>query len=292
MTDTEQKYYQLLHRVEKLGSVHSQNVVAFSGGVDSSLVVHAVHAVFPANSKACLGISSSLSEEQHRIARTVAHHIGIQLIEQRTDEGLNTDYIANTGTSCYYCKTELYAKLRKIHASISEQFSDERIVIFNGTNADDVHDPTRLGLKAADEFNIASPLITFTKQAVRELARFAGLPNWNYAAAPCLRSRLQFGVQATADNLRRVEEAEAFVRSLAELTPAQNLRVRHLDQDVARIDADEEAFLKIALHYSEIDNYLRELGYSSVTHQQFESGSLSGSHENIFRNDKKIKNTL
>ena len=105
---------ELMARVLASGSKKGLNVVAFSGGVDSSLVAQLVHRAFPSNSRACIGVSSSLPKAQLELARDVAHHIGIPLREVRTAEGDDPDYIANRGASCFHCKSHLYTALRTI----------------------------------------------------------------------------------------------------------------------------------------------------------------------------------
>lgn len=143
------------------------HVVAFSGGVDSSVVAAGVFQLFPENSIACLGISPSLSSIQRELAHRIARENQFQLEEIQTQEGQDRDYVANAGQSCYVCKTNLYR--RTISSFCTEQYP-ENTVVFNGTNADDRLDPTRLGLIAAEEFHVISPLQDCTKAQVREVS--------------------------------------------------------------------------------------------------------------------------
>ncbi|GJP47004.1 hypothetical protein CLOM_g6239 [Closterium sp. NIES-68] len=135
--------------------------------------------------------------------------------------------------ACYACKATLYTTLHTVaQQSLMRMGMDNsksrEVTLFNGTNADDLSDPSRLGLLAALHCNVASPLARLPKAAVRAVARVAGLPNWDLAASPCLRSRLAFGVEATADTLTLVERAEEMVRSFLPLTSRDNMRVRLL----------------------------------------------------------------
>ncbi|KAF0721170.1 hypothetical protein AaE_010148 [Aphanomyces astaci] len=230
---------QLLARVRQAGSSKHVNIVAYSGGVDSSLVAALVHRVFPENSIACLGVSAALPQDQLLLARNVASAIGIPLWEARTSEGNDPRYVENKGQSCYYCKTNLYTTLNQVAAHVKAQGCSSSPgvipVMFNGTNADDKLDPTRLGLVAATEFQVVSPLEHISKASVRQISKDLGLPNWNYAASPCLRSRLAFGVSANPDHLARIEKAEGAVRSSLALACTDNLRVRFLANNRAAV---------------------------------------------------------
>ena len=117
------------------------------------------------------------------------------------------------------------------------------VLLYNGTNADDLLDPTRLGLIAASDFLVRSPLDLVAKGDVRRAARHLGLPNWDAAASPCLRSRLAIGVEATRDHLRAVEMAEAFVRDVLGLDGASNARVRMMAGGRAVVELDDSFFL-------------------------------------------------
>ena len=121
----------LLSRVREASSRTKLNVIAFSGGVDSTVVAAAVHRTIPENSVACIAKSPSLSKDQLRRARDVAKHVGIQLMEVSTFENLDPEYIANQGSSCYVCKTNLYETLKSVSSYARDLEGD--VVLFNGT---------------------------------------------------------------------------------------------------------------------------------------------------------------
>lgn len=253
----------LLLRTSEMMNPQAANVVAYSGGVDSSLVAALVHRVFSdydntiyssndsnnniakkrGSVRAVLGISHAVPKLQIETARKVADFIGIPLMEVSTLEGDDEAYIKNDGHACFVCKTHLYSTLNSVANAFMEQYSangdeQQQVILYNGTNADDTQDPTRLGLQAASNFSVRSPLDQITKDQVRQAAKYLGLPNYNAAASPCLRSRLAMGVMATEEHLRAVELAEAFVRNVLELDETINARVRMLSGGKAMVELD------------------------------------------------------
>lgn len=267
------------------------NLIAFSGGVDSTLVAAIVARAFPTNTLAVIGVSDSLPLEQLELARDLAAFIGIPLRELKTEEGQVPEYVANAGASCYHCKTTLYQTMKDFSTALAAHFPEasngqplggeghagarREVVLFNGTNADDLTDPTRLGLLAAQAYRVASPLATLSKAQVRELSRALGLPNWDYAASPCLRSRLAYGVPATSENLRRIEQAELRVRAHLQLQPGDNLRVRHLQGNVAALELDPLPLQRLEATRSELEPQLLALGFDRLISRAFQSGSVS-----------------
>ena len=290
----------LLDRTAKLVDMGASNNIAYSGGVDSSLSAALVHQVFTGNRhtagvnresksgnvRAVLGLSPAVPEEQVDIARKVAAKIGIELLEIETDEGKDPTYIANAGKACLACKTHLYSALEAVAeaAMASSNASGDngqprRVILYNGTNADDTQDPTRLGLVAASNFRVESPLIHTTKADVRRAAKHLGLPNHDYAAAPCLRSRLAFGVVATKKHLEAVGEAERRVRAALELDQTANLRVRMLARNKAMVELDHHVLVDTdaekVLDREGFMNVFQELGFASYGVRAFRSGSVA-----------------
>ncbi len=273
MNDISATYRSLLAEIAALGG-GARHLVAFSGGVDSSLVAKAVYDVFPESSSCVMALSPSVAEAMRDSAVTLAAHIGIPLRFVETAEHLDPAYIANEGMSCYVCKSSIYDAMEAVMDDALRM--KEEVLLYNGTNADDLSDPTRVGLQAAREHMVRSPLARFTKEDVRLLSRHAGLPNWNDAASPCLRSRLQIGVPATGEHLRRIEAAENAVRHAFGLASTVNFRVRNLPDDIAMVEIDEPLLDTIDLDLCR--DALSALGFRDVGKRAFRSGSVSAAH--------------
>lgn len=254
------------------GSRH--HIVAYSGGIDSSLVAMLIQksAQSDESVRAVLGLSPAVPTEQISLAEEVATIIGIPLEKIETTESTDEMYIENNGKACYACKTHLYTCLEKI---FEHSVKDGKGRLYNGTNRDDLKDSTRVGLIAADQFFVQSPLKNISKDEVRIVAKHLQLPNWNFAASPCLRSRLALGVQAIPLHLKRIEKAERHVRACLEIDPTRNLRVRLLTKARAMVEV-EEKFLDHAKH--ELASWqvaFQEMGFSSVDVRSFKSGSVA-----------------
>jgi uncharacterized protein len=271
MNSIDASYNGMLAVIAERGVDAQRHLVAYSGGVDSSLVAKAVFDVFPDSCEAVMALSPSVASSMRESAVTLAAHIGIPLRFVETSEHLDPTYIANTGMSCYVCKSSIYAAMEAVQDAARQARGN--VLLYNGTNADDAADATRVGLLAAQEHRVCSPLAPFTKEEVRALSRYAGLPNWNAAASPCLRSRLHVGVPATADHLRRIEAAERAVRSAFAIAESVNLRVRHLPDGSAMVEIDEPLLGQVDL--ARCATILTALGFRGVAKRAFRSGSVS-----------------
>lgn len=283
----------LLLRTSEMMDPRAANVVAYSGGVDSSLVAALVHRVFadyddilsPNNGgsvQAVLGISHAVPQTQIDVARSVADFIGIQLLTLTTAEGSDEAYIRNDGHACFVCKTHLYSTLNAVANAFMEQHIgrdgqndiEQKVILYNGTNADDTRDPTRLGLRAASNFSVQSPLDQISKDQVRQAAKYLGLSNWNAAASPCLRSRLAMGVMATEEHLRAVEYAEAFVREVLELDETINARVRMLAGGKAMVELDNSIIESVTEY--DLAAKLNDRGFSDKCIKEWGFNSFGG----------------
>ena len=281
MTNSAETYAALLERIEREGRAHALHLVAYSGGVDSSLVAAAVHAVFPQSCEAVMALSPSVSAEMRDQAERVAAHIGIPLRFVTTEEYRDPEYVANEGMACYVCKSHIYDAMSAVareaaarHGTGSRETGDaSTVLLYNGNNADDSADPTRVGLRAAREYGVRSPLDTLSKTEIRSLSRHAGLPNWDVAASPCLRSRLQSGVPATPVHLARIEKAESTLREMFGIDPRTNFRVRLVLDGSAMLEIDEGELLSLDL--VRCAPVLRELGFAYVQKRPFRSGAVS-----------------
>lgn len=247
-------------------------VVAFSAGVDSTVVAMAARLACGDDAEAVTAESDSLASGEREEAERLAAAIGIRHRVIRTAEFDNPDYLKNAPNRCYFCKTELYSRLEALLAE-----SEGEAVVVNGANLDDRGDH-RPGMQAAAEHRVRSPLMEagLTKAEVRELARHWSLPVWDKPATPCLSSRIAYGLEVTPERVRRVDAAEQFLRQEFGL---REFRVRHEANDLARIEVPEPDVPRLVApeNRRRITAELHRLGFKFVTIDLdgFRSGSLN-----------------
>jgi uncharacterized protein len=259
-------------------------IIAFSGGVDSTLVACLAKLALGSNVLAVTADSPSLASTELDEAKNLAKELEVEHMVIRTEELDNPNYVANPLNRCYFCKKELSNKLKEL----ASQLNFENVV--DGTNAEDLkgHRP---GAAALSEEGVKRPLADagMTKTDVRQLARLLGLRNHDKPSMPCLSSRVQYGQIITPDRLLRVEKAEALIRSL---TGVKELRVRD-HGDLARIEVgkDERSLFFNEGLLDQIARSLRELGFAHVAFDLsgYRSGSMSeslGVHTALSRHER------
>jgi pyridinium-3,5-biscarboxylic acid mononucleotide sulfurtransferase len=250
-------------RVAPLGSA----IVAFSGGVDSSLVAAVAARALGARALAVTAVSPAVAAGELDGARRVADHIGIALETIATDELARDGYRRNGRDRCYFCKTELYDALAALATDRGYA------ALLSGANADDAGD-WRPGLRAAAEHGVRHPLLEAgaTKQDVRALARELRLPSANKPATPCLASRIPYGTAVDPEALARIDRAERAVRALG--FPV--LRVRH-HGILGRLEVDGPDLPRALTEESRITAAIKAAGYAHavIDREPFRSGRLN-----------------
>jgi uncharacterized protein len=256
----------LLEVLRGLGSA----AVAFSGGIDSTVVAKAAHLALGDRAVAVTADSPSVPRAELAEAQRLAELIGIRHLVVATEEFADPDYVRNDGSRCYFCKSELYSRIETLLPELGTE------VICSGANLDDQGD-YRPGLKAAAEHRVRHPLqeAGFTKADVRALALAWGLPTWDKPASPCLSSRLAPGVEVSRERTARVEAAEEYLHALG----YRECRVRLHEGELARVEvpAAELARLLDPAVREGLVQCLKELGFRFVTLdlEGFRSGSLN-----------------
>lgn len=233
-------------------------IVAFSGGIDSTLVAYLARMTLGDQALVVTADSPSLPSKELEEAKRLAKQLGLWHMTIRTEELEDPNYVANPSNRCYFCKKELSSKLKQLATDLNFP------IIVDGTNADDLH-AHRPGAAALTEHGVRRPLadVGMTKAEVRELSRLLGLPNHNKPSMPCLSSRVEYGQIITPERLSRIEKSENLIRSV---TGVKQLRVRD-HGNLARIEVgrDERQLFFSEQLLDSIADSLREFGFAYVT---------------------------
>lgn len=242
-------------------------VVAFSGGVDSTLLAKVAFDELGDKALAITAESETYPSIEIKKAVEIAHQIGIRHETIVSEELDIPEFSQNPINRCYYCKKELFSKLCDIAKENGLKY------VIEGSNFDDLND-FRPGMQAIDELNVRSPLreAGLTKAEIREISKNLGLPTWNKPSYACLSSRFPYGMQITREKLKVIAEAETFLKSLG----ISQLRVRHHEQ-IARIEVIDEEMDIIFHNRHKIVGKLKELGYNYITLdlQGYRTGSMN-----------------
>ncbi len=231
------------------------SVVAFSGGIDSSLVLF-LSRRFQGRDKS-IGVisnSESLKNKDFKLAQKFCKDFDIQLEIIKTREFDDERYLKNPENRCFFCKEHLYLNLQ----SVLKKYPGFEIL--SGTNRDDLGD-YRPGLQAATLYRVASPLAEcdLTKEDTRQIARYFGLPNWDKPASPCLSSRIPYNQQITIGKLRQIETAENILNDFG----FRNVRVRHYG-DIGKIEVPKDEMPRLQKIESEVMEKMKIAGFKSL----------------------------
>ena len=263
-----------LQRLYNIFSEMERALIAYSGGVDSTLVAKIAHEVLGDRSLAVTAVSPSLLPEELEDAQVQTAYIGISHELVETQEMDNPNYTSNPVNRCYFCKSELHDTLKPLALKRGYPY------VVDGVNGDDLQD-YRPGIQAAKERGARSPLaeVGVTKMEVRQLSEKLGLPWWNKPAQPCLSSRFPYGEEITVAKLQRVGRAEVYLKKQG----WQNLRVRS-QGDTARIELPPHEIKNFVLNtdLSQIVKAFQEYGFIFVTLdlEGYQSGKLNKKIQN------------
>ena len=259
-----------LNKLKNIITNYKSALIAFSGGVDSSFLLNiTVEILGKENVLAVTSSAETYPSEELEEAKQIVEEIGANHLITYTSELKNDNFTKNNEKRCYYCKKELFSELKDI--------ADEKNfeVVFDGSNYDDKVDDYRPGLKAVEELNVKSPLMEakLGKKEIRQTSKERGLPTWNKPSFACLSSRFPYGNEINTEKLEMVDQGESFLREYK----FQQLRLRHHDENTARIEVSPEDMPLLVEKREEIVNKLKEIGYTYITMdiEGYRTGSMN-----------------
>ncbi|MGE5740508.1 MAG: ATP-dependent sacrificial sulfur transferase LarE [Candidatus Aminicenantes bacterium RBG_16_66_30] len=257
-------------KLETIIRARPKALVAFSGGVDSTLLLKVCRDVLgPAAVTAVTGVSQTYTPEEKRAARRVARELGVKHVLIETDELACAAFARNPADRCYHCKRELFGRI----ADLARDLGIE--AFYDASNVDDLAD-YRPGRRATQEFGVISPLVEagLTKKDVRALSKKLGLSSWDKPANPCLASRIPYGTPITLETLEKVQAGEKYLHGLG--FPV--VRLRH-HGELARIEVPAADFARILKPATalKIARRMRSLGYfwTALDVEGYRMGSLN-----------------
>lgn len=255
-----------LEHLEEIIKEKDSLVIAFSGGIDSSLVAKIAYDVLDEKALAVTLTSDTFSQRELENAKKIAKEIGVHHMIVKSSELGNEAFVKNSENRCYYCKKEEAVVLKRIA-------NENRIkYIADGVNLSDFGEH-RPGIKALDEEDIIHPLVEarIKKSDIKAMAKFLGLSNYNMPSTTCLSSRISYGEEITKEKLKMIEEAESFILS----SGFRQVRVR-CHKNVARIEVGKEEIEKVINFREEIVRRLKEVGfkYIALDLEGYRSGSM------------------